>query len=235
MVLAAVLVSIGIAAPVATADPGWPRSIGWKGCPAPDWPTQQQTDGVAQGARVLVIGDSLTRESRTATINRLKKDGWTPTVRCWGGKRLDWGIDQVKRAKKRNQLPSTVVIALGTNDMRLIPRAVTAQRITTLLDMLGPDRQVLWVTTHFEGGMSQAGDRERWFNQQIRKQAKDRANVHVVDWATTAREQGIRTRDGFHYQRPGYVARAEAIRMALLELVTPGEIPATRAEILQSS
>jgi hypothetical protein len=235
MALAAVLVSLGFVTPVASADPGWPRSIGWKGCPAPQWPAQQQTDGVAQGARVLVIGDSLTRESRTATINRLQRDGWTPTIRCWGGKRLDWGIDQVKRAKKRNQLPSTVVIALGTNDMRLIPRSVTAKRIATILDAVGPDRQVLWVATHLEGGMSQAGDRERWFNQQIRKQAKSRPNVHVLDWAATARDQGIRTRDGFHYQRAGYVARAEAIRMALFDLVAPGEIPATRAEVLQSS
>jgi lysophospholipase L1-like esterase len=234
-VLAIVVIVFGWSAPAATADPSWPRYIGWKGCPAPQWPAQPQSGGAADGARVLVIGDSLTRESRVATIHRLQKDGWTPTIRCWGGKRLDWGIEQVQRAKQRKQLPATVVIALGTNDMRLIPRSITADRITTILDALGPDRQVLWVTTHLEGGMSQAGERERWFNAQLRAQAKNRPNLRLVEWAKSAREQKIRTRDGFHYQRTGYVARAEAIRMALLDVLTPAEIPATRAEVLQSN
>lgn len=229
----------GVAAPIASAsphsaDPQWPRSIGWKGCPAPEWEKQPSAEGLAQGARVLLIGDSLTRASRGATIHRLKKDGWTPTVRCWGGKRLDWGISQIKRAKHLDQLPQTVVIALGTNDMRLIQRPVTSARVNALLDAIGPDRQVLWVTTHFEGGMSQAGDRERWFNQLLREQAQSRPNLRLIEWAKLAREQGLHTRDGIHYGREGSLARADAIRDGLAQLVSAAPVSATRAEILQS-
>lgn len=200
--------------PASGADPSWPKQVGWKGCPAPTWPTQKAA-GLAGGARILVIGDSLTRESRTPLVTKLRQDGWTPTIRCWGGKRMDWGIAQIRRAKKLGQLPDTVVMALGINDMRLIARPITAQRVRTALDALGTDRTIYWVNMHFAGPGSPGLAKERWFNRLLRAEAAKRPNLRIVDWAQWARDRGIRPRDGLHYGAVGRVQRAEAIRQAV--------------------
>ena len=180
----------------------------------------------------MIIGDSLTRESRGAVQRRVARDDWTPTIRCWGGKRLDWGITQAKRAKKLGQLPDTVVIALGTNDMRLISPSVTKDRMTRILDVLGPKRQVLWLTVHFDGGLAPSRQKEQWFNTELRNLANTRENLQVLEWAKHARAANIRTRDGLHYRWTGHQARAEFIRQALADLRIRQENPATRAEIL---
>ena len=51
-----------------------------------DWPDSlNTTPGPGQGRRVLVIGDSLTRNGRKPLKRALREDGWTPTVRCFEG------------------------------------------------------------------------------------------------------------------------------------------------------
>lgn len=199
-------------------DTSWPRSIGWKGCPAPTWPSRVSEGSPGEGRRVLVIGDSLTRDGRIAMRSALVKDGWTPTVRCWGGKRLDWGIDQVRRAKKLKHLPETVVLALGTNDMRLIPFDVTKERGERILDEIGPDRTIIWLNMHFGGGVAPSQAREDQFNRWLRQVAEKRPNLRVVEWADYARANGIRSRDGLHYRSDGSKARAEVVRRELATL-----------------
>lgn len=210
--------------PAAGADPRWPQQVGWKGCPAPKWPAQKAA-GLANGARILIIGDSLTRESRTQLATRLRQDGWTPTIRCWGGKRMDWGIAQIRRAKKLGQLPDTVVMALGVNDMRLIARPITAQRVRAALDALGTERTIYWVNMHFVGPGSPGFAKERWFNRLLVAEAAKRSNLRVVDWAQWARDRGIRPRDGLHYGSAGRVQRAEAIRQAVRAGLPPAPAP----------
>jgi lysophospholipase L1-like esterase len=194
-------------------DPKWPKRIGWKGCPAPRWPAALGTGEPGQGRRVLIIGDSLTRDSRKDTISLLRASGWTPTVRCWGGKRLDWASAQVARAKKLNQLPGVVVIAIGTNDMRWIARSVTQQRVERLLDQIGPKRQVLWVNTLASPG---GGDRfnrskQRWFNRMLERVATKHKNLRVLDWASFGLEQDVRFANALHLNDRGNRIRAEFV------------------------
>jgi lysophospholipase L1-like esterase len=194
-------------------DPKWPKRIGWKGCPAPRWPQDLNTGAPGQGRRVLIIGDSLTRDSRKDSLALLQDSGWTPTVRCWGGKRLDWASAQVARAKKLNQLPGIVVIAIGTNDMRWIERSVTEQRVRGLLDQIGPKRQVLWVNTLASPG---GGDRftrakQRWFNRMLERVAKKHPNLDVLDWAAYGRAQNVGFSGALHLNDRGNRIRAEFI------------------------
>jgi hypothetical protein len=205
-------------AAVPQSDPSWPRHIGWRGCPEPSYPKKLSTGSPANGARVLVIGDSLTREARPWTTRALRADGWTPTIRCWGGKRLDWGISQVRRARALKQLPDTVVIALGTNDMSYIDQNTTRRRVVEILDLLGPKRTVVWINTHFSGGLAPSRAREAWFNGLLVDQARERDNLVVLDWAKYAREIGVRSRDGVHYRSDGSKARAEALRAILADV-----------------
>lgn len=166
------------------------------------------------GRRVLVIGDSLTRESRILTAKGMRRDGWTPTFRCWGSRRLDWGIDQVVRSRQLGQLPKHVIIALGTNDISWETPQTTERRVRTLLDRLGPNRTVLWVDLHLTRS-AWLDARAAWFNGLLRRIEKQRPNLTVVAWHTVARANGIRGGDGIHYGPYGYRLRAQTVLRAL--------------------
>ncbi|HEV8024689.1 MAG TPA: GDSL-type esterase/lipase family protein [Candidatus Nanopelagicales bacterium] len=197
-------------------DPQWTTEGDARACSGPIWPRKLNTEaGPGQGRRVLVIGDSLTRNARGPLTRKLRASGWTPTVRCFGGKRLDWAIAQAKRAKRIDQLPDTVVIAIGTNDMRWIDRGTTKARMTELLKVLGKKRTVLWVDTYASGGDRFTRAKERWFNKQVKRQATKRENMHRVNWGSYARTTGVRFADALHYTKAGEKQWAARIVQAL--------------------
>src|SRR6056297_982617 len=197
-------------------DSQWPKNPPWDACPAPVWPGTPGTGTPGDGRRVLILGDSLTRDSQEPMTNYLAESGWTPTFRCWGSKRLDWGLDQIKRAKKLDQLPEYVIVALGTNDISWEQPATTERRVTTMLDRLGPDRQVLWVDLDIAYSTFSM-TRADWFNKMIRQVAKDRPNLKVVPWEKIARQENAARFDGIHYGTSGYRLRARTLTDALDE------------------
>ena len=185
-------------------DAAWTTNGDPRACSAPIWPRAlNERPGPGDGRRVLVIGDSLTRNGRDPLIQNLRAEGWTPTVRCFGGKRLDWAIAQARRAKAIDQLPGVVVIAVGTNDMRWIDRGRTKARMDQLIEILGPRRTVLWVDTYASGGDRFTREKERWFNRQVRRLAAEHENVHAIDWGNYARSTGVRFADALHYTSAG--------------------------------
>jgi lysophospholipase L1-like esterase len=195
-------------------DRSWPAHPPWDACPRPVWPGERSAGMPGGGRRVLVIGDSLTRESRTLTAKGMRRHGWTPTFRCWGSRRLDWGIDQVVRSRRLGQLPGHVIVALGTNDISWETPETTERRVRTLLDRLGPSRTVLWVDLHLTRS-AWLDARAAWFNDLLRRLAKERPNLTVVGWHTVARAHGIRGWDGIHYGPYGYRLRAATVLRAL--------------------
>jgi lysophospholipase L1-like esterase len=166
----------------------------------------------------LIIGDSLTRESQESMTQFLGDSGWTPTFRCWGSKRLDWGLGQLKRAKELKQVPEHVIVALGTNDISWEQPATTEGRVNTMLDRLGPNRQVLWVDLDIAYSQFSM-QRADWFNGMIRAVAKQRPNVTVVPWEKIARQEKAARFDGIHYGQDGYRLRARVLTDALNERV----------------
>lgn len=212
-----VLVAPSAVAPVAAPDRidrQWPKNPPWDACPRPVWPGELSTGAPGGGRRVLIIGDSLTRESRTLTAAGMRRNGWTPTFRCWGSRRLDWGIDQVVRARHIGQLPGHVIVALGTNDISWETQETTERRVRALLDRLGPRRTVLWVDLHLTRS-AWLDARAAWFNDLLRRLARQRPNLTVVHWHTVARAKGVRGWDGIHYGPHGYRLRARTVLAAL--------------------
>lgn len=214
----ALVASVAMAGPVA-ADPiprpdlvdrSWPANPPWDACPAPRWSAGTYSGEPGEGRRVLIIGDSLTRESRIDTASRLRDSGWTPTFRCWGSRRLDWGLDQIARARSLDQLPGWVVMALGTNDVSWETQATTEARVRRILDRLGPRRQVLWVDLHINRS-SWLNSRAAWFNAMMRDFARTRPNLTIVPWHRVATKAGIRGFDGIHYGNYGYRLRARTL------------------------
>ena len=127
---------------------------------------------------------------------------------------MDWGLDQLKRARSLGQLPTYVVVAMGTNDVSWEQPATTERRVRTMLDRLGPKRQVLWVDLDVAYSAFSTA-RAAWFNRMIRDVAKDRPNVTVVPWERLAREQRVGRFDGIHYGADGYRLRAKVVTDAL--------------------
>lgn len=205
----------------ALVDPAWPANDG-SGCPAPRWPRTLSSGAPAGGARVLVIGDSRTRESRKPLVAALVAGGWTPTVRCWGWKDIDWGIAQVRRARHLHQLPRWVVVALGINDMKEVGTAGLNSRIDRLLATIGPGHHILWLEEYsnrsprtFSSSHMDYAPKVASFNRHLRARAGASTGLTVIPWVRVVEARHLHLFDGIHYDRAGYKARAKAVADAL--------------------
>lgn len=193
-----------------TTDPEWPQGD-WRSCSSPVW---QGSTPQSDPSRILIIGDSLTRESRDRLETKLDRKGWNPVTRCWGGKGSEWGAEQVKRARTLKQFPRTVVVALGTNDIWWlgVPMETAVDR---MMKAIGPKRKVYWVNLWFgpnNYGLEEPEEANRILN---RKQRQYR-NLHIIDFATQY-AQAIKDdpqngwTDGVHLNATGYKTRARII------------------------
>ena len=208
--LLGIALSIGCAQGVQAAerDPSWRAEGDQRACSAPRWSADLAPVGPGAGRRVVVIGDSLTRESQGSLHKLLRKSGWNPTIRCFGGKRLDWALDQIRDQKSWRGMPDHVVIAMGTNDMRWIDRSVTEARIRAVIKALGPNRKVIWINTFGGNGDRFSKEKQRWFNTTLERIVSKRANVSVLPWDSIATRADVDLVDPLHYSRSGYLLRS---------------------------
>lgn len=105
-------------------------------------------------------------------------------------------------------------MALGTNDISWETPATTTRRVRTLLERIGPTREVLWVDLDIDHS-SFSRERAAWFNRFIRAEARMRDNLTVLDWERFARSKRAARYDGIHYGERGYRLRAEFLAQGL--------------------
>jgi hypothetical protein len=106
----------------------------------------------------------------------------------------------------RPNLPSLIVVALGTNG------TVDGGDIETLLRILGADRRLALVTPH-------GGDDPAAADLYRAAARADPAHVEVLDWAAlSAQQPGWFASDGIHLQGAGALAYAQLISTALVDL-----------------
>jgi len=210
----------------AQSDPSWRTGGDARACSAPLSFDVANRRGPGQGEKVLVIGDSVTRDSRTMLTKALKSSGWNPVIRCFGGKRIDWAMSQIRDQRAWKGVPKTVVLAVGINDMRWIERSTTRMRINKILNQLGPSRNVLWVNLYGSNGDRFSKSKQVWFNTTLKKIAAKRPNVHVVPWAKHAQAAKIPMSGPLHYAHKGLVLRTK-LTVGHLN-TTFGELPSTR-------
>ena len=206
-------------------DDSWPDDDG-SGCPAPRWPTKLSAGEPGNGRRVLVIGDSRTRDSRLSMSEGMVSSGWTPTVRCWGWKEVTWGTEQVRRAKARNELPKIVVIALGINDIGRLDASMIRRHMVGLLDAIGPGHQVLWLEEYstrshqtFSNSHVNYPPRVTAFNANLRDLRDSYPNLSIIPWVSVVKANKLGLFDGIHYGKRGYRFRAQAIVDGLNSIV----------------
>ena len=195
-----------------STDPAWPRDTRGDGCTSPVWPHGLRSDAPR---RLLVIGDSLIRNTRSQLESQGRDLGWLPTVRCWGAKGTDWGLAQVRRARQLGQLPRTVVISLGTNDIWWLGLDL-GRGIDAMMTELGPQRRVYWVNLWFGPHGYDRLPPPTAANRLLRAKARQYSNLTIIDFAQAFRRaeasgSDVGWLDGVHLNAAGDRLRVRTI------------------------
>lgn len=243
MRLSAALIAASVmicAGPAVAADPERPGT--WrqaaageqhKACPKPTWPAGDPSAAApGKGRRVLLLGDSLTRYAYSPLRRRLQRDGWLPTIVCWGGMQANWGLANAKDVARRRYLPDRVVVGFGANDVHRNPctddcdRHVHrfGRRVDRLLTYLGPDRQVWWLNIDMDADRAARVLGEPWnrnfpaFNRELRRVVARHPSAQLIDWRAIVRTSPTPisySADGLHYAplRPARSSAGSMLRV----------------------
>jgi lysophospholipase L1-like esterase len=164
--------------------------------------------------RVFVIGDSLTLGTEPWLAAALHREGWSLTgVDARVGRPVPEGLSILRR--RAHRLPSTVVIALGTNDLGAPPAAV-AGWLRTARRIVGP-RRLVWVNLCLDASVQPQFRGFRHINASLDELAP-RFGVQIAHWCSFASQHGITPGpDGIHYTPAAYRLRAWFYAAALAD------------------
>ena len=207
---------------VRSVDHQWPVDEKGDGCAPPVWPSAKKSQDFR---RVLVVGDSLIRNSRAQLESKLTEAGWLPTVRCWGAMGGSWGVEQIHRARDLGQLPDSIVVSLGTNDIWWL-HVPLESTIDSMMAAIGPKRSVYWVNLWF--GPSGYDDLPKPFaaNRLLHDKVKEYPNLRIINFAEAfkaaeASGKPVGWEDGVHLNAAGNRLRVKAIVDALGAPIAP--------------
>jgi lysophospholipase L1-like esterase len=153
---------------------------------------------------VTLVGDSLNLGVERYLSAALP--GWKLVANDRVGRSTPEGIAELEAG--RPPLSSYIVVSLGTNDP---PAAVAAFRddVARLLDLIGPNRCVIWATIWRQGAPNDA------FNAVLRDAADANHRVRLVEWAEMVQAHpDWLASDGVHGNEEGYRQRAHAVAEA---------------------
>jgi lysophospholipase L1-like esterase len=154
---------------------------------------------------VTLVGDSLNVGIEPYLEEALP--GWRVDTHDQVGRATREGVDELRA--RRNSLAPIVVVSLGTNDAEGSEdefRALVDQAI----DIVGPDRCLVWATIARDGEERQA------FDNVLRSASEAHPNLHLVDWASmVADDSSLLAADRVHGTPEGYARRAEETARAI--------------------
>jgi len=152
---------------------------------------------------VFIVGDSLTANSVPWLPAELGGVHWAATAIDAGhGRNTAQGLAVL--AAHRSDLPPTVLIALGTNDLEATPAAVTGW-VQQARSLVG-NRRLIWVNLHMAERPALAN--YHTINGALAAAAAQ-YHVELADWAASSTAMGVKhLGDGIHYPAPGDQQRA---------------------------
>lgn len=173
------------------------------------------------GSNITIIGDSITEGSKDAILALLPEADIHSQVSKRFGSGSDEamsssntdanpsGISVAKYLIAENQLQSTVVFALGSNNMPL-----TQAQIDDVLALFGNNRQIFFITNYDASGKNSSYYDT---NNSLFNTAAENSNVHVIDWAAAASADpaAYLSGDGLHPTAAGQELFAELISDAV--------------------
>jgi lysophospholipase L1-like esterase len=163
----------------------------------------------ASSDAVLVVGDSLTVGAADfgGLRSKLEDAGFAPTISARTGRGVQWGLSVLRSSG--NALPSTVVIALGTNDVASGRSTKSfGALVDDVMETVGDDRFVLWVNLDLDATTWGAEQAAR-FNRVLGEKANQHGNLAVADWQSFAADHDAWMASDFvHLNGKGYRQRA---------------------------
>jgi lysophospholipase L1-like esterase len=176
-------------------------------------------DGPAPPGNLLVIGDSLTAQSRVPIKRVLNDEGWSVTVVAepgsgiagGGQRKLDWSSILHERVARLD--PEVVYIELGTNGCG--PGCTTVpDEIDALLDELRSVPVVLWLDVRTNVPLPHADPPA--INRDIHAATLRYPNVTRLEfdeWGSA--DPGLLVGDGVHFNVNGQLVMADQVRRAV--------------------
>ena len=161
---------------------------------------------VANRGEAFVVGDSLT-VGATPWLKRffLQRGFKLKGVDAKVGRHTAEGLKILRSHKK--ELPDTIVVALGTNDLGSTSQQVMGWVRDARVSV--GSRRIVWINLCLNDARSKRLASYRRINNSLASAARI-YGVEVADWCGFAESHGIRNvSDGVHYDAPAYQKRAE--------------------------
>lgn len=150
----------------------------------------------AQGAKLLMIGDSILAATATRYGDLACRDlvplGWKVAVEAEVGRFVDLGVRVVKR--KLPQGFDAAVVFLGTNYRGVQEEYRTA--LKEILDQLAPRPVILLTVSEHNENLAEV-------NRVVIEEVGARENLWLIDWRRLSKNPGILWRDGIHPTEEG--------------------------------
>ncbi|MBD7895172.1 acetyltransferase [Limosilactobacillus sp. Sa3CUN2] len=157
----------------------------------------------AQKLKVTAVGDSVMLDASNS-LQQLMPLAYVDAKVGRQGSQTPKVLSQLKDEGHLNQ---TVILNLGNNG------AMDQKTIDEILNTIGKERQVYWVTPHIPTKSWQ-----QQVNSQIQEIAKKHHNVHLVDWYATSNGQSSWfAKDGVHMNKQGNNHYAKLITKTILK------------------
>lgn len=177
--------------------------------------------------RVIVVGDSLTDNSRPWLVDGLRNAGFTAHVDAHPSRRIPSfvgapysGVRAAWDARATFGEADCWVVALGSNDLiygRHDEVTINAW-IDEMLAAVSPGALVWWVNVDYHHDPRTSFDFVRataMFNRELGERAAVRAGLAVIDWHSLAEANLQWFFDPVHVDRTGSIARAHLVVAAL--------------------
>lgn len=173
-----------------------------------------QGDAASTGAKIYIVGDSLTVGMRDkGDLNsKLQEKGWNASkIQATNGYNISDSLPKIDEDANVIEESDTILIALGTN-----PEVNFEQKIPEIITKIksrAPDAKIYWMNVHVKNGAyidpSFLGN-ER-VNGLIESKSDD-LGYTVLDWATEVTNNADKypyLEDGVHHTDSGYSERAK--------------------------
>jgi hypothetical protein len=200
-----------------------------------DLPIRVDVDAAGPNGPLGLIGESSTQGTLPWIGDDLAALGWGPMrLYAFPGVRIPpdrsgFAIPTVQTWRAEGFDPRVFVIGLGANDVGFtedsVPKATAL--IDSMLDTIGPGREVLWLNiTHPEASWQAA------WNTALNQVAARRLNLHIFDWATIASQHpDWLVGDDVHLTPTGYRQRSLLIADATKVLMQANRVTATFPDV----
>jgi len=166
---------------------------------------EEKLPDYASGEGVTMIGDSIMSGNRGIILSQLPN----AFIDAKGSRDVCGGFEAAQRLQAEGNLSDVVIVELGTNGP-LLDHEPYATGTQNLLELLGTERQIFWVTTYCSYSQWM-----RMNNNYIWELSRTRPNITVIDWYTLASNHREWFKDGVHPNMEGARQFAQLLRRSL--------------------